>query len=101
MLARQVLLLLSLAALTSWVQALGAQPEVSPPKRGLHAQKALWPALYRPGQPAGLARPARAPAAQAPVQATKREKPMLVGYGWEQCEFSPMSCLLRRRRRAA
>uniref|UniRef100_A0A914R4L3 Uncharacterized protein n=1 Tax=Parascaris equorum TaxID=6256 RepID=A0A914R4L3_PAREQ len=20
-------------------------------------------------------------------------------YGWEQCEFSPMSCLLRRRRR--
>ncbi|KAH7700827.1 hypothetical protein AAVH_32048 [Aphelenchoides avenae] len=30
----------------------------------------------------------------------KREKP-LSGYGWEQCEFSPMSCLLRRRRRAA
>ncbi|CAD5212009.1 unnamed protein product [Bursaphelenchus okinawaensis] len=30
----------------------------------------------------------------------KREKPMLMGYGWEQCEFSPMSCLLRRRRSA-
>ncbi|TMS35770.1 hypothetical protein L596_003093 [Steinernema carpocapsae] len=28
----------------------------------------------------------------------KREK--IMGYGWEQCEFSPMSCLLRRRRRA-
>ncbi|KAK0395994.1 hypothetical protein QR680_001524 [Steinernema hermaphroditum] len=26
----------------------------------------------------------------------KREK--IMGYGWEQCEFSPMSCLLRRRR---
>uniref|UniRef100_A0AC34G375 Uncharacterized protein n=1 Tax=Panagrolaimus sp. ES5 TaxID=591445 RepID=A0AC34G375_9BILA len=30
--------------------------------------------------------------------AEKREKP-LSGYGWDQCEFSPMSCLLRRRRR--
>ncbi|KAE9548087.1 hypothetical protein FO519_008703 [Halicephalobus sp. NKZ332] len=29
--------------------------------------------------------------------AEKREKP-LNGYGWDQCEFSPMSCLLRRRR---
>ncbi|KAI6175221.1 hypothetical protein M3Y99_01980700 [Aphelenchoides fujianensis] len=28
---------------------------------------------------------------------SKRERP-LVGYGWESCEFSPMSCLLRRRR---
>uniref|UniRef100_A0A1I8ADA8 Secreted protein n=1 Tax=Steinernema glaseri TaxID=37863 RepID=A0A1I8ADA8_9BILA len=28
----------------------------------------------------------------------KREK--IMGYGWEQCEFSPMSCLLRRRRRS-
>jgi ABC-type antimicrobial peptide transport system permease subunit len=32
------------------------------------------------------------------VLAEKREKP-LSGYGWDQCEFSPMSCLLRRRRR--
>lgn len=31
------------------------------------------------------------------VLTEKREKP-LTGYGWEQCEFSPMSCLLRRRR---
>lgn len=27
----------------------------------------------------------------------KREMPVS-GYGWDQCEFSPMSCLLRRRR---
>lgn len=29
---------------------------------------------------------------------SKRERPLRIGYGWEQCEFSPMSCLIRRRR---
>ncbi|KHN75407.1 hypothetical protein Tcan_14416 [Toxocara canis] len=51
------------------------------PYHQLHKQQRLLPSAFETLEPA-----------------IKRER--LSGYGWEQCEFSPMSCLLRRRRRA-
>ncbi|KAI6218323.1 hypothetical protein M3Y95_01177800 [Aphelenchoides besseyi] len=35
---------------------------------------------------------------EVPFVQSKRERPHMMGYGWQECEFSPMSCLLRRRR---
>lgn len=63
------------------------------------------PYFAQPYSPVGyrfLKRDSKLPVEAYVVAGTpaKREKP-LSGYGWEQCEFSPMSCLLRRRRRAA
>uniref|UniRef100_A0A0M3I4C8 Transposase n=1 Tax=Ascaris lumbricoides TaxID=6252 RepID=A0A0M3I4C8_ASCLU len=53
------------------------------------------PLLYRQFRTAHNLSPASVDTFEAAV---KRERPS-AGYGWEQCEFSPMSCLLRRRRR--